>query len=110
MAPRTFVSADVPLEGDWVRKRLCGPSPVKGTYGVVGVVPVKLNELVKRTVAFPIPPGRTRLMVGGRVTFEDGVTLKAAFDKASNLRYWTVVPLIQFRTKVTLAAEKLPRV
>lgn len=77
---------------------------------MVGVVPVKLNEVVKRRVA--LVPGfeSERAISGGIVALSDGLTLNLAPDWTSNDRYWTVVPLIQCRTSWTDESLYVPRV
>ena len=54
--------------------------------------------------------GRVKLMFGGRVAFALGVMEMLPLDTMSKERYWTVVPLIQFRTNVTDEALLSPSV
>ena len=100
----------VPLSGVSVRNRSCLPKPTNGTNGVSGVVVVQLYVWVKRRVMFVSMSGRVRLIAGGRVALALGVMEILPLETISNERYWTVVPLIQFRTKVTEEALLSPRV
>ena len=84
-----------------MRKSWLAARPFSGTYGVAGVVLVKLNVELNWIVAFEDWTTRTIRMSGGIVVLELGATMKIAFDSAVKERYWTVVPLIQFRTRVT---------
>jgi hypothetical protein len=54
--------------------------------------------------------GRVKLISGGRVAFELDVMEMFPLETTSKERYWTVVPLIQFRTNVTDEALLSPRV
>ena len=54
--------------------------------------------------------GRVKLISGGRVALELGVMEMFPLDITSKERYWTVVPLIQFRTNVTDEALLSPSV
>jgi hypothetical protein len=54
--------------------------------------------------------GRVKLISGGRVALILGVMEKFPLETTSKERYWTVVPLIQFRTNVTDEALLSPSV
>jgi hypothetical protein len=54
--------------------------------------------------------GRVKLISGGRVALALGVMEILPFDTTSKERYWTVVPLIQFRTNVMDEALLSPSV
>ena len=54
--------------------------------------------------------GRVKLISGGRVALVLGVMEILPFDTTSKERYWTVVPLIQFRTNVMDEALLSPSV
>jgi hypothetical protein len=52
IADKTVDRVDVVLDGGVVKNNESRPRPSRGTYGVDGVVPVKLKVDVKRRVAF----------------------------------------------------------
>jgi hypothetical protein len=54
--------------------------------------------------------GRVKLISGGRVALALGVMDILPLETTSKERYWTVVPLIQFRTNVTDEALLSPSV
>lgn len=65
---------------------------------------------MNRRVVFVDTSGRVKAMAGGKVAFELGVKEKLPLETMSRDRYCTVVPLIQFRMKVTDEALLLPSV
>lgn len=100
----------VPFSGRSVRNRFSLPRPMNGTKGVSGVVVVQLNVCVKRRVMLVSVSGRVSEICGGSVALALGVTEMLPFDTTSNVRYCTVVPLIQFRTSVIEDAFVSPSV
>lgn len=100
MASNTALRPSDEFDGASDRKRSCFPSP---TSVVESFVKLKVER--KWIVAFDALSGLVMVMFGGRVTLVEGVTLNTAFDAASNDRYWTVDPLIQFLTSVTDEVE-----
>lgn len=87
--PVVELPPDVELEPA-VLNRPAASSPFKATYGVVGVVPVKLNTDVNLIVALLAVSIRVILMAGAGVvpfTASAGVTVKLQLFAASKVRY-----------------------